>query len=114
MKVIKCKCGCGLYMSQKKLQRGEEFWSPEHKEWYETIGKYVEKRTRKPSDKKKRQKIFSPEIHKDFIEKYEVSEWSYDGRKICLAYDDTNIQCVMCFENEEQQHRACFKRNPRL
>lgn len=35
--------------------------------------------------------------------------FSYEGSSKCLNYDDNNINCVMCFENEIYMNKKCRK-----
>lgn len=113
MKVIRCKCHCGRAMSKKKLARGEEFWSPEHKEWWETIGQFVDWEKRPKKKKQEEEQPVKKKYPSQLIAapKADVNDrYCYDGKKKCLSYDDMDIKCVMCFENADQKSHPCFKK----
>lgn len=86
---IYCKCGCGKLLSADVLARGGMFVNRKH------LAKYRKGRKLGPY-KRLKQKVFEGDI-----------DYSL-GKKHCKKYNNDDIKCVMCLEQNLQ--RECLER----
>lgn len=85
---IYCACGCGKLVPVLKQRRGGICKNRRHAAVY----------------RNKQRKLLA---HKSNNRKKQDKFAGYCGQKSCLNYDDNDIQCVMCFENEWYVKKPC-------
>ena len=102
-----CACGCGLRVSNKKRKQGGIYYNIVHANRHKgllSIGKkkgHYKKKKIYPS-----QQVY--ELKMDINDRY-----YYDGKSKCLNYNDDDIKCVMCFEEELYMKKSCRVKPPR-
>ena len=96
--VVFCKCGCG-----KELTLQQKKWG----------GIYA---TRKCANRMKglKEKGIKKGKYQGFADgaygrqlRYQKNGVSYQGKSVCLNYDDTNINCVICYEQGLYRAKSC-------
>lgn len=99
--ILLCKCGCGKPVSNKKRKQGCVYLNIQHSNKHK--GLLATGVKRKPY--KKRQKYPSQDVYNlkmDINDRY-----FYNGKSKCLNYNDDDIKCVMCFENDKYNKQIC-------
>ena len=87
--MVYCRCGCGKQLTLYQIKKHSKYAS-----------KACEARWRRYNS-----------------DKYNVnarpnSKYSYLGERECLDYNDSDIKCVMCYEQELYVNKKC-RRDPR-
>ena len=96
-----CACGCGLRVSNKKRKKGCIYYNIVHANRHKgllSIGK-------KKGHYNKKKTYLSQQVYElkmDINDRY-----YYDGKSKCLNYNDDDIKCVMCFEEELYMKKSC-------
>ena len=86
MSEVLCRCGCGKALTPYQIRKKGKYAS-----------KACEARWRRHNSVKYR--LYArPE-----------NKYSYLGEKNCLDYNDNNIECVMCYEQEKFQSKKCWR-----
>ncbi len=96
---MKCACGCGKEISNQKAKKGGKFLNRKHSAAY--MAKM--RKGKKLGPYRKRKEISSiDDKHIDYTH----------GPVFCSSYDNDNIKCVMCFENNISCPEECpLKKN---
>lgn len=89
IKEVYCKCGCGKRIGHQKAKKGRVFLNKKHS----ALFREMQKRQDKPSKIKKEVK----RIKIDY--KY--------GTNYCKKYNDDDIKCVMCYEQDLKSFKTC-------
>lgn len=97
-----CACGCGLRVSNKKRKKGGIYYNIVHANRH----KGVLSMGKKKGPYKKKKKVYPSQ---DVYElKMDINDRVYyNGKSKCFNYNDDDIKCVMCFENEEYVNKSC-------
>ena len=103
-----CACGCGLRVSNKKRKQGGIYYNIVHANRHKGILMTGVKRA---PYKKKKKKYLSQMI--DSLKMDINDRFYYDGKSKCLNYNDDDIKCVMCFEEELYIKKSCRVKPPR-
>ena len=104
-----CKCGCGKRVSNKKRKAGGLYYNILHANRHKGILMTGVKRA---PYKKKKKKYLSQMI--DSLKMDINDRFYYDGKSKCLNYNDEDIKCVMCFENETYAKQKCRVKPKRI
>lgn len=89
MSTVFCKCGCGKPLTAYQIRKH---------------GKYASRACQA------RYRRNNPDKYKLYANSN--SKYSYVGEKKCLNYNDEDIKCVMCYEQDLYLNKDC-RRNPR-
>lgn len=92
--MVLCACGCGKKLSNRAIRSKSKFINRNH------YAKYREKMRAENGYYKRLKPKSNPSDRKIL---YEL------GDKFCKDYDNDNIKCVMCIENNLEKPEKCNK-----
>lgn len=97
-KVVKCKCGCGKRLTLQQKKWGCVYASRECANRVKGAAAVGVKRGP--------YKVYAENTNGRKL-KYERNGVSYQGKKVCLNYDDANVMCVVCYEQALYRAKGC-------
>lgn len=101
---IYCKCGCGKELSNKKKKKGNLFFNVIHANRYHN----ALRKGKKIGPYKKKTTYISRIID---TPKMDINDrFYYNGSSKCVGYNDNNIECVMCFEENMFRKKDCWRK----
>ena len=92
MTKVYCKCGCGKVMPNSKLKLGCVFYSRRHYGVYRTKISLQGKEYKAVKKNKQERHI-----------NYSL------GKGYCKKYNNENIKCVVCYEQDLKCDKGCFE-----
>jgi len=86
---IYCKCGCGKRIGHQKAKKGRVFLNKKHSAIYR--------------ERNKKQK-------KEATDSFWKRKINYNlGTDYCKKYNNDDIKCVVCYEQELKNTKGCFE-----
>lgn len=117
-----CACGCGRELSNTRARTSKYIKGHYHKMCMTTPTERqaLEKERKKIRSNEKFMKVYKRLVHIEYVlfkkpkrkKQKTLAEQMKpysDGCKFCRKYDDNDIKCVMCFENNEKRPELCPK-----
>ena len=96
--VVFCKCGCGKELTLQQKKWGCVFASNKCSNRIKGDARVGVKRGKYThyADNNQGRKLL-----------YEKNGISYQGKTVCLNYDDDDLQCVICYEQSLFRKKSC-------
>ena len=96
--VVYCKCGCGRKLTLKQKKEGRIYSSL-------VCSNRVHANERKGKKRGPYDKTKSKGCAHQY--RYEQDGVSYKGKSVCLKFENTDINCVMCYEQGLFRKKDC-------